>query len=62
MQVLHRFKEGDYFGEIALLTHERRTANCRAATFCELWYLTRSLLNEVLEDYPKVEMKLQQVA
>ena len=39
--VVATISPGQFFGEIALLTRERRTASCRAATFCELWSLLR---------------------
>ena len=50
---------GQFFGEIALLTRERRTASCRAATFCELWTLLRSDVDAVLKDYPEVAERMQ---
>lgn len=53
---------GQFFGEIALLTRERRTASCRAATFCELWTLLRSDVDAVLKDYPEVAERMQAMA
>ena len=40
-QVYRTLGAGDFFGEIALLTKARRTASCKAGTFCELWVLAR---------------------
>lgn len=60
--VVHTVNPGEFFGEIALLTRERRTASCRAAAFCELWSLTRKDLQHVLEDYPEQVGQLQQHA
>jgi hypothetical protein len=53
---------GQFFGEIALLTRERRTASCRAASFCEMWVLMRQDLETVLADYPDVEAHIQSLA
>ena len=58
-EVVHTVRAGDFFGEIALLTRERRTASCRAATFCELWTLSRADLDLVLADYPELAARLQ---
>ena len=46
-RVYRTLTAGDFFGEIALLTKARRTASCRAATFCEMWVLSRKDLHEV---------------
>ncbi|KAL3926530.1 MAG: hypothetical protein SGPRY_003257 [Prymnesium sp.] len=56
--VYRRLYAGDFFGEIALLTKARRTASCRAATFCELWVLMRKDLQEVFADYPEMHQQL----
>ena len=45
-QVYRTLGSGDFFGEIALLTKARRTASCKAGTFCELWVLARKDLQE----------------
>ena len=44
---------GAYFGEIALLTAERRTATIRSKTDCELLSLSKSDLDELIKFYPK---------
>jgi CRP-like cAMP-binding protein len=48
-----RFLEaGDFFGEVALLTRERRSATCRAETDCELIVLSRDRFRDFSERHP----------
>ncbi len=43
-QVLATLRDGDFFGEIALLIHTPRTATVRAKTACDLFVLDKSEL------------------
>lgn len=54
--------EGDFFGEVALLTHNRRNMTVRARTVAELHTLTKQDLDEVLTDFPDVRSKIQDIA
>lgn len=45
-------KEGDYFGEIALLENVPRSASIRALDFCTLYELEREPFALVLEQFP----------
>jgi CRP-like cAMP-binding protein len=36
-------KEGEYFGEISLMTQLRRTATVKAKEFCTLGFLTKKV-------------------
>ena len=45
-----------------LLTRERRTASCRATSFCSLWSLSRSDLNNVLVDFPDMKERMEKSA
>ena len=48
-KVLARLKEGEYFGEIALMCELAiRTASARSLTFCDLYTLTKQDVDEVL--------------
>jgi len=47
-----KLRQGDYFGE-GLLINRPRTNSVRAATFCDLFTLTRNVLEEVLPYYPQ---------
>eukprot|EP01135_Chromosphaera_perkinsii_P007543 Nk52_evm27s913 gene=Nk52_evmTU27s913 len=50
--------EGSYFGEVAILLKERRTASVRAKTFCDLFSLSKQDLFEVISDYPEQAAKM----
>jgi CRP-like cAMP-binding protein len=47
-------REGDFFGEISLLTGGPRTATVTAATRCELLELDRATLDEIARAHPRV--------
>jgi len=53
---------GDFFGEVAVLTRERRTATCQAVTYAELWSLSRDDLDRLLEDYPEMRQTMRALA
>ncbi|KAJ1510328.1 Kinesin-like protein kif27 [Coelomomyces lativittatus] len=46
--------EGSFFGEIALFFSRPRTANIRCATYCDIYVLSKSDLDAVLEFYPDI--------
>lgn len=43
---------GAYFGELAMLTKQKRTATALAATDCILFYMTAEDFEAVIKDYP----------
>ncbi|TNF99038.1 MAG: cyclic nucleotide-binding domain-containing protein, partial [Gammaproteobacteria bacterium] len=49
---------GDFFGEMALLHDEPRSANCRAVTPCALYELTREDVNKIAEIAPTIKQAL----
>jgi CRP-like cAMP-binding protein len=53
-----RLKNGDFFGELALLDHEPRSATVRATTPCKLLVLTSREFVSVLEDIPMMAIRL----
>ena len=42
-------KDGDYFGEIAVLTGGKRMMSVRAVTYCHLYSLQQRLLEKILQ-------------
>lgn len=61
-KVLTTMGTGSYFGEIALLTAERRTASIRCVTDCEFLALDKDDLEEIVEFYPRSRDILYQIA
>ena len=53
-KVLTTLKAGDFFGEIALLTGEKRTASVRAITEVKVYQLKKENFKEVLETRPDI--------
>jgi voltage-gated potassium channel len=53
---------GDFFGEIALLYDEPRSASVRALEYCDVYRLDRELLERVLNQYPEIAEKIKAVA
>jgi glucose-6-phosphate 1-dehydrogenase len=60
--VVKTFRDGDFFGEIALLIHTPRTAVVRAKTACDLMALDQTSLVRILHDYPQFADSVLQVA
>jgi len=56
--VLTTFREGDVFGEIALLDGKERTADATAAADCELLVVARRSLLALLERRPELALQL----
>lgn len=52
-------KEGDFFGEVSLLTGKKRTATVRASTPLEVMELSKVNLKKCIEKYPQIEETLK---
>ena len=61
-KVLATLREGDCFGEIALLLSERRTATVRARTACDLFVLDREDFVRILRDQPQFARAITEIA
>jgi hypothetical protein len=57
--LVRRLADGDFFGEISVLTGSPRTATVVAATPCEMLELDRATLDGITEKYPRVREILQ---
>ena len=53
---------GDFFGEIALLLREPRTASVRAIDYCDLYSLSIAALDRVLTRHPGVAAHIRAIA
>ncbi len=60
-KILTTLAEGDFFGEMALLTGERRTASVEAARDARVYSLTKSSFKEVLERKPEILEEISSV-
>ena len=50
--VYHTLIEGAYFGELSMLTSQRRTATARALMDCILFYMTFDDFEKAVDGYP----------
>ena len=55
-------REGDCFGEVALLLDEPRNATVRARSLCDLFVLDKADFQRVLRDQPQFAQAIRQVA
>jgi voltage-gated potassium channel len=60
--VIVHLKDGDFFGEIALLKSTTRTVSVRATDYCSLYYLEKESFDKVLENFPHFAQHLHAVA
>ncbi len=61
-EVVATLDDGDFFGEVALLTSQPRSNTVRAVDYCNLYALNRGHFDRVLEDFPDFAEKVRQVA
>jgi len=54
--------DGDYFGDIALLLGERRTASVRSVTYCEVFTLSRAKFMEIEKEYPEFREVVKKIS
>ena len=55
-------REGDFFGEIALMMECPRTANVKAATFANVEVLTKESFDRVIVDFPNQRKSIEDAA
>ena len=56
---VHNFKDGDFFGEMAVLSGEPRNATVTAVKSTELLELRRDNLHKIFSKHPEVEAKIR---
>ena len=57
--VLSTMHDGDFFGEIALLFHQPRSASVRALEYCNLYALDKVTFERILSHHPDFAMHIQ---
>ena len=66
MKVYAGLESGSYFGEISVLCMSsfgnRRTASVRSVGYSELFCLSKHDLMEVLDEYPEIKKKIENIA
>lgn len=53
--------DGDFFGEYALVTSQKRSASVRTVTYCDLFILTRKDFKNVLSNFPDFAKKIDEI-
>lgn len=61
-EVATTLSDGSHFGEICLLTNDRRVASVRAVTICDLFSLSKSNFQKLLDEFPEMRCTLETVA
>jgi len=61
-QVYALLKEGDFFGEIALLLKQPRNATIRSVDYCDLYSLEKDSFDQVISNYPAFEKNIKNLA
>ncbi|KAL1503663.1 hypothetical protein AB1Y20_012136 [Prymnesium parvum] len=61
-KVVASLHEGDYFGEIALIRQEKRSADVRASTDCMLLSLSHDDLEDALKNFPHIRARIEMAA
>ncbi|XP_038073833.1 potassium/sodium hyperpolarization-activated cyclic nucleotide-gated channel 1-like [Patiria miniata] len=61
-EIATTLSDGSYFGEICLLTEERRVASVRTDGYCALFSLGVENFHKVLREFPSMRKTMQEVA
>lgn len=61
-EVVTVLKDGDFFGEVALLMSAPRNATVRARTSCDIFVLEKADFNRILRDHPQFAQGVMEVA
>jgi CRP-like cAMP-binding protein/CheY-like chemotaxis protein len=60
-EILAHLKSGDYFGEMALLTGDPRSASVQTTQSSETFVLYQKEFNEVLQKYPMISIEMGKI-
>ncbi len=56
---IRNLREGEFFGEFGFFIDQRRHANVKAVTECEILEISRDELEKILKDHPRIKEVLQ---
>jgi CRP-like cAMP-binding protein len=56
---IRNLREGDFFGEFGFFTDQKRHANVKALTECDVLEIPQNKLNEIIKTYPHLNQVLQ---
>jgi voltage-gated potassium channel len=57
-EIYTSLSDGDFFGEIALVHNQPRTASVRAVSYCDLYRLDKEIFDRVLAHYPEIAAQI----
>ena len=60
--VLRTLSDGDFFGELALLHQQRRTATVRAVGYCDLYLLDQEAFDRTLTLHPDFAKEIRRIS
>jgi voltage-gated potassium channel len=60
-KVVARLGAGSFFGETALMQHEKRTATVRTLSYCEVYRLSRQSFDGLRGKYPEFDGKIKKI-
>ena len=58
-EVYRTLTVGDFFGEIALIQNQHRTANVRALGYCDLYRLDKNMFDHILTHHPVIAEQIK---
>lgn len=58
---LATFTDGSFFGEMALILSQPRTANIRAVTYCDVYILRKNTFDMLLEHFPDFREEINRI-
>ncbi len=61
-EVATTLSDGAHFGEICLLTDDRRVASIKTVTICDLFSLSKVNFQSLLDEFPEMRCTLEKVA
>jgi voltage-gated potassium channel len=60
--IYNTLKDGDFFGEIALLSSQPRTASVRTLDYCDMYSIDRETFDKVINHYPEFAEHIREIA